>query len=510
MYLLPLFFLPGCVPIVQTASVPAPVPPPPPVRREFRGAWLATVANIDWPSKPGLSTDAQKAELIALLDRAQELNLNAVVFQVRPMCDAMYESPFEPWSQYLTGADNVAPSPYYDPLGFAVDEAHKRGIELHAWFNPYRARSRTAIAPFSPKHVANANPALVRDYGGEQWLDPAMPEVREYSLKVILDVVQRYDIDAVHMDDYFYPYPVKNAAGEKVPFPDAGTYAAYKKKGGKLSVDDFRRESVDMFVRELYTRVHAAKPSVQVGISPFGLPIPLLSPQIKGFDQKAELYADAVKWLRSGWADYYAPQLYWPIEQTPQSFPVLLGEWITQNPKNRALYAGLYTSKYDGIEIANQIKTTRGFAGSTGAIHFSIKSLLPADRGMRETDASGIKAQTLLTGVYAQPALLPEMPWLFPAGSVLPPVPVLEFVPEQSVYAPAVLRWSLPPGSTVRQTVVQAHVADATTGGAGSWRTFIVPASYPAVLSLPPRTTSVNVFTVDRYHRAGAAVQTAP
>ena len=260
----------------------ATLPPAPAVRREFRGAWLATVANIDWPSKPGLSTDAQKAELLALLDRAQALHLNAVVFQVRPMCDAMYDSPFEPWSEYLCGADNKAPSPYYDPLTFAVDEAHKRGLELHAWFNPYRARAATATSAPSAKHVSVANPALVRSYGKEKWLDPAMPAVREYSLKVIFDVVKRYDIDGVHLDDYFYPYAVKNAAGKTVPFPDTNTYAAYKKAGGTLPLDDFRRDAVNTFVRDLYAGVHAIKPGVQVGISPFGIPIPLTSPQIKG------------------------------------------------------------------------------------------------------------------------------------------------------------------------------------------------------------------------------------
>ena len=507
MLFLPLFLL-GCAP-AQT-PVPAPLPIPPAVRREFRGAWVATVANIDWPSKPGLSTDAQKAELIALLDRAQALHLNAVVFQVRPMCDAMYDSPFEPWSEYLCGADNKAPVPYYDPLTFAVAEAHKRGLELHAWFNPYRARSATATTAPSPKHVSVANPALVRTYGKEMWLDPAMPEVREYSLKVILDVVKRYDIDAVHMDDYFYPYPVSDAAGNKIPFPDADTYAAYKKNGGTLPLDDFRRDSVNTFVRDLYTRVHALKPGVQVGISPFGIPIPLTSPQIKGFDQKAELYADAVKWLQSGWADYFAPQLYWPLEQTPQSFPVLLGEWTAKNPKNRALYAGLYSGKYDAGEIAAQIRTTRGFAGASGTVHFSMKSLMPSDRGLRETDTSGAKAQALLGGVYADAALLPEMPWLIPAGSPLPPTPIVTWTPEESLFAPAVVRWSLPTGGgAVRQVVVQAHLADAGSG-APAWRTIIVPASYPPVVSLPAHTDAVSVFTVDRYNRAGASVRAVP
>ncbi len=489
------------------AAPPVTVTPPalvaPAVRREFRGVWVATVANIDWPSQPGLSTDAQKAELLALLDRAKALNLNAVVFQIRPMCDALYASPFEPWSEFLTGQDGKAPEPFYDPLQFATEEAHKRGLKLHAWFNPYRARSATATSVASNKHVSKANPAIVRSYGKQLWLDPAMPETREYSLKVMVDVATRYDIDGVHIDDYFYPYVEKDAAGNKVPFPDADTYAAYRKKGGKLSVDDFRRDAVDIFVKELYERVHAVKPGMEVGISPFGIAKPGSPAQIKGFDQKAEIYADAVKWLNNGWCDYFAPQLYWPIEQTPQSFPVLLQSWLAENKKNRGIYPGLYTSKYAGDEISFQIKTTRGYAGAGGTVHFSMKSLLPDD--------AGSIAQTLLRGVYAEAALTPEMSWLAPAESLPPPAPVVEFTPEQSPLAPAVVRWT-PTGEaarTVWQYVVQSHIK---TGGAnGTWKTIVVPASYAPVVSLPPQTDAVNVFAVDRFGRAGAgAMRTAP
>ena len=494
---LALFFaaLPQAVPPVAPPALVAPA-----VRREFRGVWLATVANIDWPSKPGLPTAAQQAELLVLLDRAKALNFNAVVFQVRPMCDAMYASPFEPWSEFLTGADNVAPSPYYDPLTFAVDEAHKRGLELHAWFNPYRARSAAATTPASDKHVSKANPKIVRSYGKQLWLDPAMPETREYSLKVMVDVATRYALDGVHIDDYFYPYVEKDTAGNKVPFPDADTYATYKAGGGTLSEGDFRRDAVDGFVRDLYAQVHAVKPGMQVGISPFGIAIPGVPAQIKGFDQKAEIYADAVKWLNNGWCDYLAPQLYWPIERTAQSFPVLLQSWIAQNPKSRALYPGLYTGKYDGDEIAAQVRTTRGFAGAGGTVHFSMKSLLP--------DAPGSVAQTLQTGVYAEPALSPEMPWLIPAGSLPPPAPKVTFTPEASPLAPAVVRWILPSG-TARQIVVQAHTR--AGGATGTWRTILVPASYAPVVSLPAQTDAVNVFAVDQYNRAGAPVmQVAP
>ncbi len=488
--------------MLQASAVP--VSPPalvaPAVRREFRGVWFATVANIDWPSKPGLSTEQQKSELIALLDRARALNLNAVVFQVRPMCDALYASPYEPWSEFLTGQDGKAPEPFYDPLQFAVEEAHKRGLELHAWFNPYRARSAAATSTASAKHVSKANPAIVRSYGKQLWLDPAMAETREYSLKVIVDVATRYDIDGVHLDDYFYPYVEKDAQGNKIPFPDSETYAAYKKKGGTLSREDFRRDAVDGFVKELYTRVHAVKPWVQVGLSPFGIAKPGSPAQIKGFDQKAEIYADAVKWLNNGWCDYFSPQLYWAIEQTPQSFPVLLGAWLAENKKNRAIYPGLYSSKYAGDEIAFQIKTTRGYAGAGGTVHFSMQSLI--------SDGPDSLAKTLRNGVYSEPALMPEMPWLVPPGSLPPPAPTVIFTAEQSPLAPAIAQWT-PAGDKVAQYVVQAHIKDGSAGG--SWKTILVPASYAPVVSLPLQTDAVNVFGVDRFGRAGtASLQTAP
>lgn len=486
--------------MLQASTVPPPSPAlvAPAVRREFRGVWIATVANIDWPSKPGLSTDAQKAELITLLDRAKALNLNAIVFQVRPMCDAMYASPFEPWSEFLTGQDGKAPEPFYDPLQFAVEEAHKRGLKLHAWFNPYRARSAAATSSASDKHVSKANPVIVRSYGKQLWLDPAMPETREYSLKVMVDVATRYDVDGIHIDDYFYPYVELDEAKNKIPFPDKETFAAYQKKGGKLSLDDFRRDAVDVFVKDLYARIHAVKPWVEVGISPFGIAKPGSPAQIKGFDQRAELYADAVKWLNNGWCDYFVPQLYWRIEQTPQSFPVLLQSWLSENKKKRAIYPGLFTSKYDANELSFQVKTTRGYAEAGGTVHFSMKALLPDD-----SDSIG---QTLLRDVYAEPALLPELAWLAPKGSVPPPAPVVTFTPEQSPLAPAVVRWTLP-GSNAQpawQYVVQAHTK--TGGEKGTWKTILVPASYAPIVSLPPQTDAVNVFAVDQFGRAGTAV----
>jgi uncharacterized lipoprotein YddW (UPF0748 family) len=196
--------------------------PPPPVRREFRAAWIATVENIDWPSEPGLSTRQQQQELLEMLDRAVQLRLNGVILQVRPAADALYASPYEPWSEYLTGKMGRAPNPYYDPLEFAVNEAHRRGLELHAWFNPYRARHPSARSAPSRDHISVAHPELVKRYGSNLWMDPGEPSVRQQTIRVVLDVVKRYDIDGVHIDDYFYPYKEKDRRGNTIDFQGFG------------------------------------------------------------------------------------------------------------------------------------------------------------------------------------------------------------------------------------------------------------------------------------------------
>jgi uncharacterized lipoprotein YddW (UPF0748 family) len=381
------------------------------VRREFRGAWVATVSNIDWPSKPGLSTQEQQTELLAILDRARTLRLNAVVFQVRPACDALYKSDLEPWSEYLTGEQGKAPDPFYDPLEFAVTEAHRRGLELHAWFNPYRALHPSAKSQPAASHVSKTKPELVRTYGKHLWMDPADPATRAHSRAVIRDVVRRYDVDGIHLDDYFYPYKEKDAAGNNMDFPDTVPWERYQTGGGTLARDDWRRDAVDTFIREVYEDTKAEKKYVKFGISPFGIWRPGNPPQIKGFDAYAELYADARKWLQNGWVDYFTPQLYWKSEQTAQSYPVLLSWWTEQNTKGRHLWPGNYTSRAGGsgenawpaTEIAAQIEATRAQTGATGNIHFSMKALL----GSRPT-----LSDLLSHGVYSQPALVPASPWL--------------------------------------------------------------------------------------------------
>ena len=220
----------------------------PAIPREFRGAWVASVANIDWPSRPGLSTWEQQAELIAILNRCVALNFNAVILQVRPAADALYDSPYEPWSAYLTGVEGRAPEPYYDPLTFAVAEAHKRGLELHAWFNPYRARYARPLSEAAKTHVSNTHPELVKRYGSFLWMDPGEPAVRRRALQIVLDVTKRYDIDGVHLDDYFYPYRERDSAGKEIDFPDSAVYARYRATGGRLERSDWRRNNVDRLI----------------------------------------------------------------------------------------------------------------------------------------------------------------------------------------------------------------------------------------------------------------------
>jgi len=414
------------------ASRPSAASPPQPVR-EFRGVWVATVGNIDWPSQKGLSTAEQQAELVAILNRAAQLKLNAVIFQVRPACDALYASPIEPWSEYLTGTMGRAPQPFYDPLAFAIAEAHQRGLELHAWFNPYRARVLGAGSPTAPGHVSKTRPQLVRQYGKFLWLDPGEKQVQDYSLSVIMDVVKRYDVDGVHFDDYFYPYREKDDAGKEMDFPDDASWRRFG-AGGKLNRNDWRRENVDRLIQRVYKSIKSAKPWVKFGVSPFGIWRPGNPPSIKGLDAYAELYADSRQWLANGWVDYLAPQLYWAIDPPDQSFPVLLKWWAAQNPKGRLLAPGLNTTKtgrgssgdsayparrsreWKPDEILNQIRLARAQPGVSGHLHWNMRALM----------RNNALDEALQREVYQQPALMPASPWLGRSQPGKPKLTVLQ------------------------------------------------------------------------------------
>lgn len=378
--------------------------------REFRGVWVATVDNIDWPSKRGISTEKAQAEMRAILDQAKKLNLNAVVLQVRPHADAIYASKIEPWSEYLTGKQGKVPNPYWDPLAYAVQEAHRRGIELHAWVNPYRAWHPAAKSTPSRDYIGLTSRHAVRNYGRYQWMDPGEKDTQERTMAVMMDIARRYDVDGIHIDDYFYPYKEKGADGKELDFPDADSYAKYKASGGTLGKDDWRRANVDQFIEKFYAQLKRERPWVKFGISPFGIYRPGVPSGIKaGVDQFGDLYADCLKWWRNGWCDYFTPQLYWPISQTAQSYPVLLNWWIEQNASKRHLWPGNYTGRTDpnngnwkAQEVLDQVETTRK-AGAGGNVHYSMKSMMRNWNGV---------ADALENGPYAQPALVPATPWL--------------------------------------------------------------------------------------------------
>ena len=393
------------VALAACRSLHGPGPAPPEPLRELRAAWVATVANIDWPSRPGLSTGEQQREAIAMLDRLAELNFNAVIFQVRPHCDALYASDLEPWSAYLTGREGRAPEPYYDPLEFWIREAHARGMQLHAWFNPYRAQHPSRPGPPAETSVLNTHPelAVTLGDGDYRWLDPARDEVRAWSTRVVMDVVERYDVDGVHFDDYFYPYASYSGGAD---FPDEDTYAEYLAIGGHRDRSGFRRQAVDVFIQGLDRALEGS--GVHFGISPFGIWRPGHPPGIQGLDQYEALYADARRWLVEGWVDYLMPQLYWPIAQAPQSFPVLLGWWTRQNPRDRHVWPGTSIARMrregGATELVNQVMITRGFApDGPGICLFSARHLMPEDSAL---------AAALREGPFARPALPPETPWL--------------------------------------------------------------------------------------------------
>ncbi len=436
----------------RAAEVEVPAP-----AREFRAAWVATVANIDWPSKRDLTSRQQQEELIALMDRAARLNLNAIIFQVRPHCDALYASELEPWSEYLTGAMGRPPEPFYDPLGLSVELAHERGLELHVWFNPYRASHPSGKSELSSDHISKTMPHVVREYGKHLWLDPGEPEASDHSLAVIMDVVRRYDVDGAHFDDYFYPYPIKDDEGNKVDFPDEPSWKKAQAAGETLSRDDWRRQNVDQLIERVYREIKKEKPWVKFGVSPFGIWRPGHPKEIKGFDAYASLYADARKWFREGSVDYLTPQLYWKIDSSGQSYPLLLRWWHQQNKLGRHLWPGNFTSRvanpgsgdWPVDEIIRQVDVTRGQTGATGNVHFSMKALMEDRRGM---------AAALAAGPYQQPALVPASPWL---GGEPPAMPAVR-------RRRAKLHFRMPDKSSPWLWVIQTHSTD-------GWQTRILP-----------------------------------
>jgi uncharacterized lipoprotein YddW (UPF0748 family) len=390
---------PGCYPTDPTTP-----------KRELRSVWLSVVANIDWPSKPGLSAAAQQAELIAWLDMAVDQRHNVVVLQVRPTADALWPSRHEPWSAWLTGEQGKDPG--YDPLGFAVEEAHKRNLELHAWFNPFRVAMTEDPSTLIPSHPARQHPDWTIPYGGKLYYNPGIPEVRHFIEDAIMDAVVRYDIDAVHFDDYFYPYPV---AG--VTFHDEEQYAEY---GAGRSLADWRRSNIDDLVLRLGRRIKQAKPLCQFGISPFAVwrnkaTDPTGSDTTAGAQTYDDLYADTRGWVKKGWIDYICPQIYWSIGFAAADYAKLVDWWsdvVSRTPVH--LYVGQATYKVNtngavdphwlnAGELSSHLDFNTKYPQVQGNIYFSAVSVRADELG----------ATTLLNEKwYSRPALLPASPWL--------------------------------------------------------------------------------------------------
>jgi uncharacterized lipoprotein YddW (UPF0748 family) len=456
-----------------TSPVGPPAQPdttPPPITHEMRGLWVATVRNIDWPSRNTLSADQQRAELIDILDRARATGFNAIFLQVRSAGDAMYASSLEPWSASLTGTQGKDPG--YDPLAFAVAQAHARGLELHAWINPYRAGNTADSAALASNHIFYARRNLVRVYGGSLWFDPGEPDVQTEVINVVKDIVQRYDVDGVHADDYFYPYQVKDASGATLDFPDSASYA---RSGSTLSRDDWRRANVDQFVQRLYQEVHALKPTIDVGISPFGIWRPGNPPSVTGLDAYATIYADSRKWLQQGWVDYLAPQLYWANSAPQQSFSALLDWWISQNTRGRNLWPGMAAYRvndgsaapFSATEIPDQIRLTRARPGATGELLYNTGSTLKKNGG-------AIAAS--IAPLYANLAIAPRSSWL---DGTAPAAPTLSVNGATLTIIPGA-------GKAARWWLVRAR-----TGGA--WRSMLVFGDQRSVtLPVPPERLMLN------------------
>lgn len=396
-----IFLLLLCFPLLLPAQSP---------EREFRGMWIATVKNIDWPSQAGMRSGDQQRELIELLDSLQTHGFNAVILQIRPAGDAFYESSYEPWSEWLTGQQGLAPSPYYDPLQFAISESHKRNMELHAWINPFRAlMNDDSTKAIHPDHVAAKYPEWTLHYGGKRYIDPGVPQARDYVTKIVMDIATRYDIDAIHFDDYFYPYAVANQE-----FPDSLSYRYF---GGRFEDKNaWRRNNIDDFILTLHEEILEQRPDMKLGISPFGVwrnqaDDPTGSATRAGITSYDALHADIRKWLRLGWVDYVAPQLYFSIGYAPADYAILL-EWWEQNSFGKHLYIGHSAYKVNNNndqnwtspnQIPRQISMTRWSNTAKGSIFFSAKWL--------KTNTLGW-ADSLQHNYYQHYAFPPSMRWL--------------------------------------------------------------------------------------------------
>jgi uncharacterized lipoprotein YddW (UPF0748 family) len=399
-----------------------------PPKREFRAAWVASVTNLDWPTSTTQGAAVQQADMKTLFDQLKANGITAVVFQVRPECDALYASPYEPWSYWLTGTQGLGPG--YDPLALAVEEAHSRAMELHAWFNPYRAERSVGNYATAGNHVTKAHPEWILTFGTLKMLDPGLPAVREYDARVLADVVRRYDVDGIHMDDYFYPY------SPKITVQDSASWRLYNR--GFASIDDWRRDNVNLLLQMIRDSVRAIKPHVKFGMSPFGIWKSGTPPGIIGLSSYSEIFCDPIAWLQQGTVDYLTPQLYWKIGGN-QDYQKLSAWWADSvGAHGRHFYPGeaayhASDATYTAAEMPNQIKINRANPKTSGSVFFRARSGI--------TDNPQGFGDSLKQTYYRYPALHPVMAW----KETVPPYPPrgirYALMPGTSTYA---IQWDLP------------------------------------------------------------------
>ncbi len=383
-------------------------------KEEMRGIWVATTKNIDYPVSKYSTPETQQKEFIQLLDLFQSVGINAVFVQVRPAADAFFDSPYEPWSEWLTGKQGKAPNPYWDPMTFMIDECHKRDMEFHAWVNPFRAVANIATADIAENHISRTKPEWFFTYDIHTYFNPGIPEVREYLIKILEDIVKRYDVDGVHFDDYFYPYPIRDSSKVIIPVPDNDTFKKYGK--GFSDVRDWRRDNMDKFISESNTRMKNINPTVKFGIGPSGVWRNKDSDpdgsDTRGLAHYDWLYADVLKWLKEDWLDYVAPQIYWNIGHKAADYATLV-QWWDKHTFGKQLYIGqgIYMAAADASvsnwrnpsELPDQMRYARKFKNVDGFIFYKTSALKKNPLGYNDS---------LRTDLFAEAAMPPRMDWL--------------------------------------------------------------------------------------------------
>jgi uncharacterized lipoprotein YddW (UPF0748 family) len=501
-----LLLLCGIVIVLQINAQNAP-------KRELRGAWLTTHFSLDWPNR-FQTPQQQRDALIAFLDHQKQTGINAFYLQVRSQCDAMYASSYEPWSYYLTNKQGQAPSPLWDPMEFAIAESRKRGMEFHAWFNPYRAVANTAnlssTTLISDQHIARTHPEWMLTVGTVQILNPGLPEVRDYLSNVIMDVVTRYDIDGIHFDDYFYPNGT---------IPDSETFANHSR--GFTNIADWRRDNVNLLIERVSKSIKEVKPWVKFGVSPTGIyrnsTNPAIGSATSGLQHYVSLYADSRKWLQEGWVDYLMPQLYWYIGQPGADYGIL-APWWNNIAYGRHIYIGIAAYKVGGTfansaeqaawanrsQVPNQVRLNRSYSNIYGEVYFRSAHLRSNPLGFRDS---------LRLDLYKHPSLLPAMSWI----DNIPPAAPASLTADRYSDDSVVLNWTIPAPAVneldkIRQFVIYRSTNPEIDFENGANIKALIPgdsASFTDKTVQPGTTYYYAVTAVDRLHNESTPTNTA-